>query len=402
MTRHSSINGSGGAGPVCLRGLSLFDRYMLRNLAITAVIISLTLVILVFLSQSLRFLELVMESSASSFSFWLLTLLALPRFFEVIVPIGMLAATVFVYNRMTMDSEMVAIKSAGYSPLQLARPALLIAVITGLFLAAVTLWIAPRSAASMQTMRQAIKSQFSTLIFREGVFNKVGKDFTVYVRERGPEGELRGIMIYDSRDRSKQPSTILAKSGALVAEGQDYDVVVYDGSLQEYDSKTQKLQKLNFERYKVSLPDSAPARPRWRQADERTIFELLNPDLNNKRDAESLREFKVEIHRRLTAPFLPLVFTLVACAALLTGAHNRRGQIPRLVACVGGAIILQGFYMMSGSLARQTDWAFVLMYGVLVLPIILSVTALRYNGLRLGRLRYFSARTSVPRAGGEL
>ena len=329
-----------------------------------------------------------MESSASSFSFWVLTALALPRFFEVIVPISMLAATVFIYNRMIMDSEMAAIKSAGYSPAQLARPAIIIAVMAGIFLASMTLWIAPRSAASMQAMRQAIKSQFSTLIFREGVFNKVGNNFTVYVRSRGADGELRGIMIYDSRDRSKQPSTILAKSGALVAEGQDYDVVVYDGSLQQYDARARKLQKLNFERYKVSMPDSAPVRPRWKKADERTIVELFNPDLKNKQDSENLREFVVEIHRRITAPFLPLVFTLMASAVLLTGAHNRRGQAWRLAACIGVAIILQGLYMMSGSMARKTDWAFLLMYGVLIVPMVFAIRALARNSVWIGPLAF--------------
>jgi lipopolysaccharide export system permease protein len=301
----------------------------------------------------------------------------------------MLAATVFIYNRMIMDSEMAAIKSAGYSPAQLARPAIMVAVVAGLFLASMTLWVAPRSAASMQAMRQAIQSQFSTLIFREGVFNKVGNNFTVYVRARGEDGEMQGIMIYDSRDRTKQPSTILAKSGALVAAGQDYDVVVYDGSLQQYDARARKLQKLNFERYKVSMPDSAPVRPRWKKADERTIIELFNPDLENKKDAESLREFLVEIHRRITAPFLPLVFTLIASAVLLTGSHNRRGQIWRLAACIAATIVLQALYMMSGSMARKNDWAFVLMYGVLFFPMIYAALALARNSVWIGPLAFF-------------
>lgn len=356
--------------------LNLFDRYLLRNLGIAAAVVSVTLVILVFLSQSLKFLELVMGSSASSASFWILTFLALPRFFEIILPLGMMAATIFIYNRMTMDSELVAIRSAGYSPLQLARPALMAAAFVTLVLWSVTFWIAPKSVSNMYHMRQVIKSQFSALLFHEGVFNQVGNGFTVYIHERGDDGELRGIMIYDGRDSHKKPSTILARSGSLVAEGQDHDVVVYDGSRQEYDERTGKLQRLNFERYKVTLPDSEPIKPRWKEPDERTIVELFYPDISNKRDAESLRSFKVEIHRRLNAPLLAFVFTMVCCAGLLTGRHDRRGQIARVAGCIALAVVLQGSFLASFSLARQTDWGVPLMYGLVFVPLAVSYLVL--------------------------
>ena len=60
--------------------------------------------VVILLTQSLRFLELVIESGASSGSFWILTLLALPRFFEIIGPLSLMAATIFVYNRWSYDT----------------------------------------------------------------------------------------------------------------------------------------------------------------------------------------------------------------------------------------------------------------------------------------------------------
>src|SRR5690606_6431085 len=115
---------------------------------------------------------------------------------------------------------------------------------------------------------------------------------TVYIRERSREGELHGVMIYDGREKEGAPSTILAKRGALVAGPQGFDVVVYDGSRQEFDSETGKLQRLNFERYTVELPDADPERENYRQPDERTFFELFFPDMENQRDVGNLREFR--------------------------------------------------------------------------------------------------------------
>jgi lipopolysaccharide export system permease protein len=349
--------------------MKIFDRYVLRNLTIAMIFVSVTLSVVIFLTQSLRVLELVINSGASSWSFLILTSLALPRFLEIILPLALMAATVFIYNRMIMDSELVAIRSAGYSPLTLARPALVLAAVVTVLLWAITMWAAPKSIASMHNMRGAIKAQFSALLFREGVFNPVGSGLTVYMRERTPEGALRGLMIHDSREKNKNPSTILAKKGVLQVQDDRHQVLVYDGSRQEYDPQTGVLQRLNFERYTIDLPDNGPVRQRWSEPEERTIGDLLNPNLSNSRDAANLREFRVEFHRRLTSPLLAMVFTLISCCALLLGPVDRRGQGRRIAAAIGSVVLLQGLFLATFNLTRQSDLGLTLLYALIFVPL---------------------------------
>src|SRR5690349_8646725 len=123
--------------------MRIFDSYVFKNLLIATIFISATLTVIIFLTQSLQFLELVIDSGASSFSFWVLTMLAMPRFLEIILPLSLMAATIFVYNRMIMDSELVAVRSAGYSPMTLARPAIMLAMVAMVFLWGITMWVAP-------------------------------------------------------------------------------------------------------------------------------------------------------------------------------------------------------------------------------------------------------------------
>lgn len=352
--------------------MKIFDWYVFRNLAAATVFVSLTLAVVIFLTQSLRFLELVIESGASSSSFWILTFLALPRFFEIILPLSLMAATIFVYNRMTMDSELVVVRSVGYSPMSLARPALVLALMVTALLWAMTMWAAPKALSNMHEMRQMIKAQFSSFLFREGVFNQVGNGLTVYIRERSSEGELHGLMIHDSREKARNPSTILAKRGVIVMNDENQQVVVYDGLRQEYDPKSDVLHRLNFERYTIDLPDSGPVRQRWPEPDERTIFELFNPDMENKRDVESLRDFKVEIHRRIVSPLLAMVFTLISCCALLLGPVDRRGQGWRIALAIGSVVVIQGLFLAAFNLSRQTDWGLPLLYILIFGPLCFS------------------------------
>ena len=347
-----------------------FDRYLMKNLAIATFFIAVVLMAVVMLTQSLRFLELVIEAGASSISFWILTMLAMPRFLEIILPLSTMAAVLFVYNRMTLDSELVVIRGTGYSPLNVARSGINLAIMLVVFLYIISFFIAPYTLSSMQKMRQEVKAQFSTVLFREGVFNQVGEDLTVYIRDRGDNNEMRGILIYDNRKENPAPSMIVARHGALLMNDTGAQVVVYDGSRQELDRNKRILQTLNFERYTIDLPDAGPVRTRWKEPEERNIIELFRPDQGSKDDVDNLRDFQVEIHKRFTSPLMVLVFTLVVCASLLIGPIDRRGQGRRIVFAIFACVSMQGIYLSAYNIARQHDYGFLLMYGIVILPAI--------------------------------
>lgn len=375
--------------------MQVFNRYTFKNLLIASVFITVTLSSVILLTQSLRFLELIIESGADVSTFWVLTFLALPRFLEILVPIAVMVATVFIYARMSESSELVILRTTGFSPLSIARPALLLGLMMTLFLWFVTMWAAPKSLSGMQEMRQMVKSKFSAALLREGVFNRLGKDITVYVEERKSNGELTGVLIYDQSDKSVLPSTVLAARGVITEQPSGYQVIVYNGSRQSFDRKSKVLQRLNFDRYTVDLPVTAGVAERWQQPDERTIFQLLNPDPTVELDVERTREFLVEVHRRFTAPLLVMAFVLISTAALILGPIQRRGQALRLGLIVVSAVFLQGLFIAAYNIARQNGFGIVLMYLVVVVPSLLSLFAL--SGYSEGLRRRFLYQTGHQR-----
>jgi lipopolysaccharide export system permease protein len=349
----------------------VFDRYLFKGLIVATVFIAVTLAMIIFLTQSLRFLELVMDSGASGVAFLLLTLLALPRFFEIILPLALMAGILFIYNRMTIDSELVVMRSTGASPYMLARPALVLSGIVMLILLVVTSWLGPVTLSNMQYLRQVIKAQYSTLLFREGVFNPVGKGLTVFLRDRSAQGELLGLMIHDARPENTAPATIIAKRGVLVSTDAGQQVVVYDGSRQSYDPDNGKLARLDFARYTIDLPEgTSPVRERWREPDERTLWELLNIDPDNAGDVAYRRDFIVEIHRRLVSPFLAPAFAVIALAALLLGPLDRRGMGKRIGGAIIAVVVLETLYLTAFNLSRDSLFGLVLMYGLVFVPLL--------------------------------
>lgn len=353
----------------------VFDRYLFKALAIATAFISVTLAIVIFLTQSLRQLELVMDLGASGGVFLMLTLLALPRFFEIILPIAMMAAVVFTYHRMIMDSELVVMRSTGASPGMLAKPALKVAGIVMVIIFIMTAWLGPVTLSNMQNLKQVIKSQYSNMFFREGVFNPVGNTekggLTIFVRDRTSNGELKGLMIYDSRPQNKAPVTVIAKRGVLVIDNKGQQVVVYDGSRQAYDPATGNLTRLNFARYTIDMPQGSGAiDPHWREPDERTLWELFKPDLTNVDDRNARWEFMIEAHRRIISPLLAPAFALVGLSFLLLGPIDRRGMGRRIAAAVAAVCLIEALYLTAFNFSKNSVFGLVLMYLLVFAPII--------------------------------
>lgn len=364
----------------------IFDRYLIKNLLIATLFTAVSLAMVIMLTQSLRFLELIINSGASSVSFLLLTLLAMPRFFEVILPIALMIGIVFIYNRMLSDSEIVVMRASGFSPLRLSRPALILALATTVAVFLITSVVAPVALSKMQTMRVTIKAQYSSLLLRDGIFNPVGKNLTVYIHRRTGNGDLEGLLIHDSRDEETAPVTILAKRGVIVADDDGQQVVVYDGSRQQFNPETGALERLDFERYSLELPEAGPVRQRWREPDERTLYELINPDAEVRANEKQMREFRTEAHRRVASPFLAITFAVLSLCCLLLGAVDRRGLAWRIVIASAAVIVIQGLYLVAYNLAKEGPAGLALMYILVFAPMIVG-------------FYFLSARSEILRAG---
>ena len=107
-----------------------FTRYVFRQLLIGMVLVTVGLTCIIWLSQSLRFVELIVNRGVGPGTFLYLTMLMLPNFLTVVLPIALFSVVVFVYTKMIMDRELVVMRAAGQNQFALAKPALFLATFT--------------------------------------------------------------------------------------------------------------------------------------------------------------------------------------------------------------------------------------------------------------------------------
>jgi lipopolysaccharide export system permease protein len=364
--------------------MKLFERYMLKNLGISMVFITLTVSLAVWLTQSIRFLQLVVGGGATIGSFIMMVLLSLPNFISVVLPIALLSIILFIYNRMTLESELVVLRAAGLRPWSLARPAIVLSLIVAVVIFAMNAYISPVANRTMKTMRADARNDLSNILLREGVFNTLGS-LTIYVRERDTNGDMLGLVIEDDKDPAS-PTTIVAKRGVLVDTATGPKLIIYDGERQEFD-REKHLSRLTFEDYSLDLKFlDTPEADRWLEPSDRTLPELLR-ETNDPRDKDSKKYFFAEANSRITSPLFAIDFALIGLASLLLGEFDRRGQSRRIIQAVILAIGIQIVSVGLSNLARKYTGVIPLMYVAGTCPIIFC------SWLILGKPRNLLART---------
>ena len=351
------------------------NRYIVGQLTAATIAITVALTFAVWLTQSLRLIDYIVNRGLPATTFFSFVAFLLPSFLAVVLPIAVFCAVVFVYHKLIMDSEMVVLRSAGLSQGQLARPAILTAIVATALVYSITLYFLPTSYRAFKELQYQLRNDFSTVLLQEGSFNTVAEGITVYVRERAGDGDLLGILVHDTRDPAR-PVTMMAERGALVRGEAGPRVVMANGNRQQVEGGSGRLSLLYFDSYTIELNQlQEPTEERWRDPKEYFVQDLLNPDPTIG-DERNRTDMMAEGHQRLAAPLYTITFVLVGLAALLAGEFNRRGQTRRVlfaVFCVG---ILEGLSLATQDLASQVRWTIPIMYLAPLLPAAAAVVVI--------------------------
>ena len=332
--------------------INSLDRYILRQLLTALVAVTTALVALIWLTQSLRFVELVVNRGLSMRVFLQLTSLLIPGFIAVILPITTFVVVQFVYQRLSGDRELTVMRSAGLSQWALAKPGLMLAGIAMVVSFILNIWIVPSSSEAFREYQFELRNKVAAFLLQEGVFTAISDQLTVYVRSRDTDGTLRGIMVEDDRQTNTQ-ATILAETGQLVATGDTPRVLLENGSREEIDAKTGRLDVLTFAQDTVDLASGrGEDAQRIREDSEMSLDELLhpNPAVVPERDFGKLL---VEANRRLSQPLTTVSFAAVALFFVLTGNFRRAGNFLRPLVSVLTMVGLLALGLTAQSLATR-------------------------------------------------
>ena len=345
------------------------NKYIIKQILIGFLLVCFSLMSIIWLTQSLRFVDLITNKGISVGLFIKLTSLLMPRIFTLLSPISLFAAILFVYNRMLSDRELVVMKAAGISPWQNSKPALFFGILLALFNIYVINIGIPQAESSFKDLQWKIKNDVSHLMFREGEFTTLQPGLTVFITTHEPDGSVSGVLINDERN-PKTKSTVSAELGRIVHTEKGPRIILVHGNRQELNRQTNQFSSVSFERYSVDFGAPNTKERKAAGVREQSLYELLTAGSNPNLEPKEARRWIVEGNKRFTTPLLNIIYAMIACTGLLIGNFNRRGQAKIVSISVSAMIVIQALDLAIGNLASKHLCWLIVLYLNLIIPFI--------------------------------
>lgn len=330
--------------------MTLLQRYFWTQ-ALYPLLLSLAaLSALALLTQSLQTLDLIVENRQSGLTFLYITSLALPQLISIIMPLAMFTSTLYALNRLNMDSELIVAKASGFSPWQIASPALRLGMYALIAHLIINLAVQPFAFSEMRSEILKVRTDIASQMVRAGEFVSPTSGLTVYAREIEPDGTMKDVIIYDTRDDSGA-TTHTAKTGRLARSENSASLVLLEGNVQQI-LDDGSLDLVAFDDYQLDLSDvMAMDSVLRKKPSDLYLHELLRPDQRVYANRKYRQELKAEGHNRLATPIYNLALVMLALCFMIRGEHQRMGYGRRIALCaaIGFIIRLTGFGLASAA-----------------------------------------------------
>ena len=319
-------------------------RHTLLQATLAALAAGGVLLALVWLLQSLRFLDFLVNKGLGLGLFLQLTGLLIPQLLTIILPLSILAGAIMVARRAQDDHETTVLLALGAAPLTMALPLLALGAAGVLAGFGLLMWLLPVSTTAFKDLQTDLRNRQGQLLLEEGAFNPLGDHLMVYVKRRLSPTSFEQLLVHDTRDAAN-PVTWYARFGELrYWQGSAPNLVLQQGMRQDIGPK--RTSMLEFASYNLDLSTQLGAAmlgPRMKEVEERGLqetWQLANAEGTTAKDRNAL---KAEVVKRLTWPLLPIPLVLLAAAALLHPPRRRQSSVRGVVlagclgvVCMGG------------------------------------------------------------------
>lgn len=327
--------------------MSLATRHILKYLLTSLAFLATVLTTGVWLTQSLRFVDIIVNQNLSVGGYFSLVGFLIPDLIAIVLPLCILISVLFTYNKLTADHELSIFRTCGLSNWRLARPALILAFFMAILVAFINIYIVPLSFRHLRDMEYKLRNEFSSNFVQDGMFNSL-RGVTVYARTRAMNGDLDGVFIHSvgqaltTTHPKRNPFTIVAQHGTIVErEGKKSLLMLFNGTRQEKDEKTGKVSFFHFQTLSYDLDQLAiNIQERIIKPYERSLSDLLYPPDADTLHPTTKAQFHSEGHQRLLAPLLVVLFALIGLSTMLPQEFNRRGRQKRIFLAMGLAICI--------------------------------------------------------------
>ncbi|MBO9436250.1 LPS export ABC transporter permease LptF [Ruegeria sp. R13_0] len=366
--------------------MSRFDGYFLRQLLVLFGFFTLVLVGVFWITRSVSLFDRVISGGQSAIVFLEFTALTLPTLIRTVMPMAVFAAAVYATNRLSRESEMTVMLATGSSPWRLARAVVLFGLVTGVMMAAISVFLRPASVEQLEIRQAEVAGDVTAQLLNEGEFLHPADGVTVYIGRIDLDGTLHEVFVSDRRDPANSVS-YSSSTAYLVNNAAGINLVMLDGVALRLDKDGRTLSSTLFQdaSYDISALTSTGGM-NTRSLEAIPTMELIR-DREAIASAEGFSpgELTDELHQRFSWIAICVAVGLVGYATLMLGSFSRFGLWPQILGAFTILVLLEGVRGFVSPVVIDEPGLWIVLYAPAVIGILISCLFLAVAGRPIWR-----------------
>lgn len=379
--------------------MSRFDGYFLRQLLILFGFFTLVLVGVFWITRSVSLFDRVISGGQSAMVFLEFTALTLPTLIRTVMPMAVFAAAVYATNRLSRESELTVMLATGSSPWRLARAVFLFGLVTGLMMAAISVFLRPASVEQLEQRQAEVAGDVTAQLLNEGEFLHPASGVTVYIGRIDLDGTLYEVFVSDRRDRASTV-TYSSKTAYLVNNGGGIHLVMVDGVALRLDQQGRTLSSTLFEDASYDISELAHGNDMSQRSLEAipTLELLENRQALTANEGFGEGELVDELHQRFSWIAICVAVAMAGYATLMLGSFSRFGLWPQIFGAFTILVLLEGVRGFVSPIVIDDPALWAVLYLPAVIGILISCLFLLIAGRPLLRKKPRESDLAWPQA----
>jgi len=292
----------------------IIDRYLVAEIISPFAVSLLAFTTIVFSGRLLLVTRMILVKGIGLGEILKSCLYLFPYLMVFTLPMAATVGIILAFMRLTVDHEMMALKTAGLSYVRLLLPILGFSLVVALVTMFLTTYGSPWGQRSTRELLTEMVKKRADLGLQEQTFNTDFHKLTLFVNRVAPRGgQLEGIFVYDSRE-ARSPQTIYAKSGEIHYDASQETIILrlFEGVVIRWGAELGHRQTVEFKSYELPMQLFNFASQGGVSEREMSLQELRAGI--NKEPPDTLWHIRlvVEFHQRFALPLGALFLCLLA------------------------------------------------------------------------------------------
>ncbi|MBI4924531.1 MAG: LptF/LptG family permease, partial [Bdellovibrio sp.] len=295
----------------------IIDLYLLTEI-ISPFLGGLVFFLFIFLMfQFIRLTEFFVVHGVSALILGKLTSLMLLSFLPSVLPIAFLISILIAFGRLSIDSELVALKASGVSVFRMTLPVVIFAFFISAAVLVLNLDLVPKGERLFKSTLTRVSNTKVVSSIQPGAFTSGFFDLLVFAEQFDfKTNHLKNIFLYDDRE-SKTPVVVIAREGEILSLkpstelGSSALLKLFSGNIHRNNLEEQSYQKVDFHEYQLFLEVKEGGGTAEIKTKMIPYQELLQIIRTTPKDAYIHLEYVAEMWRRIALGIAPLIFVFL-------------------------------------------------------------------------------------------